>query len=143
MPNMIDNWRIYALLAAFFGALTTILAKIGLQNIDANLANAVRTIAIVIIAWGLVIGEGNLGQLTTIPAQTLVFLVGSGVATGLSWLFYFKALQITKAAVVAPIDKSSVLMVILFSTIFLKEPLTLKEVIGGCTIAIGTLLLIL
>ena len=96
----------------FLAALTTIFAKIGVQNIDANLATAVRTVVIVVIAWGLVFAEGNLNQLTTISGRTLAFLIISGVATGLSWLFYFKALQVGKAAQVAPIDKSSVVLVI-------------------------------
>jgi bacterial/archaeal transporter family protein len=143
MENSPNIWWIYALLSAFFAALTTIFAKIGVQNIDANLATAVRTVVIVAIAWGLVIAEGNLSQLTTIPARTLTFLVISGIATGLSWIFYFKALQVGKAAQVAPIDKSSVILVILFSALFLHEPLTLKVILGGLLISIGTLVLVL
>lgn len=143
MENSPNIWWIYALLSAFFAALTTIFAKIGVQNIDANLATAVRTVVIVAIAWGLVFAEGNLNQLSTIPARTLAFLVISGVATGLSWIFYFKALQIGKAAQVAPIDKSSVILVILFSAIFLHEPLTFNVILGGVLISIGTLVLVL
>jgi bacterial/archaeal transporter family protein len=139
-PNI---WWIYALFSAFFAALTTIFAKIGLQNIDANLATAVRTIVVVFIAWALVVAEGNLSLLNKIPPRTLAFLLISGVATGLSWLFYFKALQLGKAAQVAPIDKSSVVMVILFSALFLQEPLTLKVIIGGLLITIGTIVLVL
>ncbi len=136
-------WWIYALLSAFFAALTTIFAKIGIANIDANLATAVRTLVIVFIAWGIVLVQGNVSQLTTVSTRTLIFLVLSGVATGFSWLFYFQALQLGKAAQVAPIDKSSVVMVILFSAIFLHEPLTLKVIIGGLTIVVGTLVLLL
>ncbi len=143
METNSNIWWIYALLSAFFAALTTIFAKIGVQNIDANLATAVRTIVIVVIAWGLVFAEGNLSQLTTISGRTLAFLIISGVATGLSWLFYFKALQVGKAAQVAPIDKSSVVLVILFSAIFLHEPLTFKVILGGLLISIGTLVLVL
>jgi bacterial/archaeal transporter family protein len=143
MENSPNIWWIYALLSAFFAALTTIFAKIGVQNIDANLATAVRTVVIVAIAWGLVFAEGNLSQLTTISARTLTFLVISGVATGLSWIFYFKALQVGKAAQVAPIDKSSVILVILFSAIFLHEPLTFNVILGGVLISIGTLVLVL
>ena len=143
METSPNTWWIYALLSAFFAALTTIFAKIGVQNINANLATAVRTIVILVIAWGMVFAEGNLGKLTTIPLRTLGFLVISGVTTGLSWLFYFQALQLGKAAQVAPIDKSSVVLVILFSAIFLQEPLTLKVIIGGCLIAIGTVVLVL
>jgi bacterial/archaeal transporter family protein len=133
MENSPNIWWIYALLSAFFAALTTIFAKIGVQNIDANLATAVRTVVIVAIAWGLVVAEGNLNQLTAIPARTLAFLVISGIATGLSWIFYFKALQVGKAAQVAPIDKSSVILVIL----------TFNVILGGVLISIGTLVLVL
>jgi bacterial/archaeal transporter family protein len=142
MENSPNIWWIYALLSAFFAALTTIFAKIGVQNIDANLATAVRTVVIVAIAWGLVFAEGTLTQLTTISARTLTFLVISGVATGLSWIFYFKALQLGKAAQVAPIDKSSVILVILFSALFLHEPLTFNVILGGVLISIGTLVLV-
>jgi len=143
MENSSNLWWIYALLSAFFAALTTIFAKIGVENIDANLATAVRTIVVVLIAWGIVLAQGNISQLTTVPSRTLIFLVISGIATGFSWLFYFKALQMGKAAQVAPIDKSSVVMVILFSAIFLHEPLTLKVILGGFLIIIGTLVLVL
>jgi bacterial/archaeal transporter family protein len=138
-PNL---WWIYALLAALFGALSTIFAKIGLQNIDANLATAVRTVVILIIAWGLVLAESKIGQLTRISSRTLVFIIGSGTATGLSWLFYFKALQLGATARVAPIDKASVIIVLIFSAIFLPEPLTISTILGGCLIAIGTLVLV-
>ena len=143
MENSSNLWWIYALLSAFFAALTTIFAKIGVENIDANLATAVRTVVVVLIAWGIVLAQGNISQLTTVPSRTLIFLVISGVATGFSWLFYFKALQMGKAAQVAPIDKSSVVMVILFSAIFLHEPLTLKVIFGALLIIIGTLVLVL
>ena len=143
MENSSNLWWIYALLSALFAALTTIFAKIGVENIDANLATAVRTVVVVFIAWGIVLAQGNISQLTTVPSRTLIFLVISGVATGFSWLFYFKALQMGKAAQVAPIDKSSVVMVILFSAIFLHEPLTLKVILGGLLIIIGTLVLVL
>jgi bacterial/archaeal transporter family protein len=143
MENSFNIWWAYALLSAFFAALTTIFAKIGIENVDANLATAVRTVVIVFIAWGIVLAQGNLSQLATISTRSLVFLVISGVATGLSWIFYFQALQLGKAAQVAPIDKSSVVMVILFSAIYLHEPLTFKVILGGCLIAIGTLVLVL
>ncbi len=143
MENSSNLWWIYALLSAFFAALTTIFAKIGVENIDANLAVAVRTVVVVLIAWGIVLAQGNISQLSTVPSRTLIFLVISGIATGFSWLFYFKALQMGKAAQVAPIDKSSVVMVILFSAIFLHEPLTLKVILGGFLIIIGTLVLVL
>jgi bacterial/archaeal transporter family protein len=143
MENSSNLWWIYALLSAFFAALTTIFAKIGVENIDANLATAVRTVVIIFIAWGIVFAQGNISQLGTVSARTLTFLVISGIATGFSWIFYFKALQLGKAAQVAPIDKTSVVMVLLFSAIFLHEPVTLKVIIGGCLIVIGTLVLVL
>jgi bacterial/archaeal transporter family protein len=143
MENSSNLWWIYALLSAFFAALTTIFAKIGIENIDANLATAVRTVVIVLMAWGIVIAQGNISQLTTVSARTLVFLVISGIATGCSWIFYFQALQLGKAAQVAPIDKASVVMVIVFSAIFLHEPLTLKVILGSCLIVLGTLVLVL
>jgi bacterial/archaeal transporter family protein len=143
MENSPPVWWMYALLSAFFAALTTIFAKIGIENIDANLATAVRTLIIVPIAWGLVVAQGNLNQLAAIPPYTLAFLLVSGVTTGVSWIFYFKALQEGNAAQVAPVDKSSVVMTILLSAIFLQEPLTLKVICGGCLIAIGTLVLVL
>jgi bacterial/archaeal transporter family protein len=143
MQNDSGIWWIYALLSAFFAALTTIFAKIGVENVNANLATAIRTVIILVIAWGLVFAQGNLIQLSTISSRSLIFLSISGVATGLSWIFYFQALQLGKVAQVAPIDKSSVVMVILFSSIFLHEPLTLKIILGGLLVAIGTLVLAL
>ena len=93
MENSSNLWWIYALLSAFFAALTTIFAKIGVENIDANLATAVRTVVVVFIAWGIVLAQGSISQLTTVPSRTLIFLVISGVATGFSWLFYFSFLS--------------------------------------------------
>jgi bacterial/archaeal transporter family protein len=143
MENSSSLWWIYALLSAFFAALTTIFAKIGIEKIDANLATAIRTVIILIIAWGLVFFQGTFSQLTTISHRTLIFLSISGVATGLSWIFYFQALQLGKVAQVAPIDKSSVVLVILFSSLFLHEPLTPKMILGGLFVTIGTLILAL
>jgi bacterial/archaeal transporter family protein len=143
METNLNLWWIYALLSAFFAALTTIFAKIGVANVDANLATAVRTVVILLVAWGIVMAQGNLPQLATIPTKSAIFLIVSGLATGLSWIFYFQALQLGKTAQVAPIDKSSVVMVILFSALFLHEPLTLKVVLGGCLIVVGTLVLVL
>ena len=94
MENSSNTWWIYALLSAFLAALTTIFAKIGIENVDANLATAVRTVVIVFMAWGIVLAQGTLSQLATISTRSLIFLAMSGVATGLSWIFYFKALII-------------------------------------------------
>ncbi len=143
MENSSNIWWIYALLSAFFAACTTIFAKIGVESIDANLATAVRTVVIVLIAWGIVLAQGNVSQLMTVSSRTLIFLTISGVATGLSWIFYFQALQLGKAAQVAPIDKASVILTILFSAIFLHEPLTFKVILGGLLISIGTIVLVL
>jgi bacterial/archaeal transporter family protein len=143
MENSPNIWWIYALLSAFFAALTTIFAKIGIENIDVNLATAVRTVVIVLFAWGIVLAQGTISQLATVSPRTLVFLAISGIATGCSWIFYFQALKLGKAAQVAPIDKFSVVIVILFSALFLHEPLTPNVILGGLLISIGTLILVL
>ena len=143
MESMTETWWIYALLSAFFAALTTIFAKIGVQNVDSNLATAIRTVVILGIAWGVVFVQGNVKHLFEIPQKTLLFLLLSGFATGLSWIFYFKALQEGKASLVAPIDKSSLVLILLFSAAFLGEPLNLKSVLGTVLIIGGTLVIIL
>jgi bacterial/archaeal transporter family protein len=143
MEDSSSLWWIYALLSAFFAALTTIFAKIGMEDINANLATAIRTVIVLIIACGVVFAQGNVGQVATIIPRTLIFLLLSGVATGLSWLFYFQALQLGKVAQVAPIDKFSVVLVILFSSMFLHEPLTPQIILGGMLVTIGTLVLVL
>jgi bacterial/archaeal transporter family protein len=127
----------------FFAALTTIFAKIGVQNVDSNLATAIRTVVILGIAWGIVFVQGDAKHLFEIPQKTLLFLLLSGFATGLSWIFYFKALQEGKASLVAPIDKSSLVLILLFSAAFLGEPLNLKSVLGTVLIIGGTLVIIL
>lgn len=132
----------YALLSAFFAALTTIFAKIGVETINPNLATAIRTVVILVMVWGWVVAKGQLNTLMTISPKTLLFLVFSGLSTGLSWLFYFRALQIGKASLVAPLDKSSLVLVLIFSVFFLKEPLTLQVVLGTGLIVTGTLVLI-
>jgi transporter family protein len=136
-------WWIFAILSAIFAALTTIFAKIGIENINSNLATAIRTVVILVIAWGIVLVNGQFQGLFTISSKTWLFLVLSGVATGLSWLCYFRALQIGNASLVAPVDKSGVILVLLLSVLFLGEPLTLKVVVGTVLISAGTLALIL
>src|SRR5688500_9958914 len=116
------SWVIYALLAAVFAALTTIFAKVGVSNINSNVATAIRTIVILLIAWGIVFFRGEWSGWATISSRTLLFLILSGAATGLSWIFYFRALQLGPASLVAPIDKSSLVLIILFSVLFLGEP---------------------
>jgi transporter family protein len=136
-------WWIYALLSALFAALTAILAKVGIKGIDSNLATAVRTVVIVVLAWGIVYFRGGLASLHNLTPTNLLFLGLSGVATGLSWIFYFKALQLGKVSQVAPVDKLSVALAIVLSVVFLGEKLTLQSGIGAGLIIIGTLVLIL
>lgn len=139
----INTWWIFALLSAFFAALTTIFAKIGVQNVSSNLATAIRTIIILVIAWGIVFARGEWSGISTLSNRTVLFLVLSGVATGLSWIFYFRALQLGEASRVAPIDKSSLVMTIVLAAIFLGEALSWKIVLGGALIVAGTFVLIL
>lgn len=142
---MIDSsnlWWIYALLSALFAALTTILAKIGIAGISANLGTAIRTVVILLITWGVVWFEGSVPNLQQIPYQSILTLLLSGISTGLSWLFYFKALQLGKASLVSPIDKSSVVLVLLLSAIFLGEALTWKSLLGTFLVLAGVLVLI-
>lgn len=133
----------YALLAAVFAAATAVLAKVGVKGVNSNLATAIRTVVVLVVVWGLVALQGNLGQVKTLSRHNILFLVLSGLATGLSWLFYFKALQMGEASKVAPIDKLSVAFVILFSILFLGEPADPKVIIGGSLIVAGSLVLIL
>lgn len=135
-------WKYYALLSALFAALTAIFAKIGVKGINSNLATAIRTVIILLITWGIVIAGNNLGHLKELNKTNWLFLILSGAATGLSWLFYFKALQMGDASKVAPIDKLSVVLTILLSFIILKEPVSAKVLIGGSLITVGTLVII-
>ncbi len=136
-------WWIYALLSAVFAALTAILAKIGIKNVNSDLATAIRTIVILLVAWGIVIAKNNLSGINTLTKTNWIFLCLSGLATGLSWIFYFKALQLGKVSQVAPVDKLSVAIAIMLSVIFLGETLTLKTGIGAALIIGGTIVLIL
>ncbi|HEU4555643.1 MAG TPA: EamA family transporter [Chitinophaga sp.] len=135
-------WWLYALLSAFFAALTAIFAKIGVSAINSNLATAIRTIVILVIAWSIVLARNEAKGLGSLSRHSLLFLLLSGVATGLSWICYFKALQIGKVSQVAPVDKLSVALTILLSMIFLHEALTWKTAIGALMIIGGTLVLI-
>jgi transporter family protein len=136
-------WWIYALLSAFFASLTAIFAKIGVTNVNANLATAIRTIIILVVAWGIVFFRGEYKTISSLSRHNLLFLVISGIATGLSWIFYFKALQVGKVSQVAPVDKLSVALTILLSVIFLGEALSWKSAIGALLIIGGTIVLIL
>ncbi len=136
-------WWIYALLSAFFAALTALFAKIGVKGVDSNVATAIRTVVILVIAWGIVFARGSLGTISSISRNTLLFLCLSGVATGISWIFYFKALQIGEVSKVAPVDKLSVALAILLSAIFLKEVLSWQILVGAGLIIAGTIVIIL
>lgn len=136
-------WWTYALLSALFAALTAILAKIGIKGINSDLATAIRTLFILVIAWGIVFFRKELDTTSGLTKTNLIFLGLSGIATGLSWIFYFKALQLGTVAQVAPVDKLSVAIAIILSVIILKEAITLKLIIGSILIIAGTLVIIL
>ena|SRR6476469_1872990 len=136
-------WWIYALLSAFFAALTAVFAKVGIKGVDTDLATAIRTVVILIIAWSIAFFRGSTASMGMLSKQNILFLCLSGLATGLSWIFYFKALQIGKVSQVAPVDKLSVAIAIVLSVLFLGEALTWKNAIGAVLIIVGTLVLIL
>jgi len=135
-------WAVFALFSAVFAALTSILGKIGVENVNSNLATAVRTVVVLALAWGMVFITGAQGGLSSISRRSLLFLVLSGIATGLSWLCYYRALQTGPASKVIPIDKSSVVFGMILAFIVLKEAFTIKTVIGGSLIVLGTFVLI-
>ena len=136
-------WVIYAILSAFFAALTSILAKIGIQDINSNLATAIRTIVVLVMAWLIVLITGKQNGIGNIGYKNWLFLVLSGIATGLSWLCYYRALQIGEASKVMPVDKFSLVIGMILAFIVLKETVTLKTIIGGALITLGTFVLIL
>jgi transporter family protein len=135
-------WAVYALFSALFAAMTSILGKIGVENVNSNLATAIRTVVVLVLAWVIVFATRAQGAIAEISRRSLVFLVLSGIATGLSWLCYYRALQMGPASRVIPIDKSSVVFGMILAFIVLRETLTVKSVIGGSLIAIGTFVLI-
>lgn len=136
-------WYIYALLSALFAALTAIFAKLGVANINSNLATGIRTVVILLMIGIIVLVRGEVKGLNTLSKQNIFFLVISGIATGLSWLFYFKALQLADVSKVAPVDKLSVALVIILSAIFLKEALTIRTVMAAILIISGTIVLVI
>lgn len=136
-------WFIFAILSAIFAALTSILAKIGIEGVNSNLATAVRTIVVVLMAWFMVFVTGNLNGIIDISKKSWLFLILSGLATGASWLCYYKALQLGEVSKVVPIDKLSIVITIVLAFIFLGEQITLKTLIGCCLIVIGTFIMIL
>jgi len=138
-----NMWIVYALLSAVFAALTSILAKIGITGINSNLATAIRTAVVLIMSWGMVFLVGSQNQISNITTKSWVFLILSGLATGFSWLFYYKALQMGKVTQVAPIDKLSIVITMVLAFVILKETVTIKTIIGGVLISLGTLAMIL
>lgn len=136
-------WFVFALLSALFAALTSILAKIGIQDINSNLATAIRTIVVLIMSWLVVFITGKHTGIANIGHRNLLFLVLSGLATGLSWLCYYRALQIGEASKVIPVDKFSLVLGMALAFLILKETITIKTIIGGIFIVIGTFVLIL
>ena len=136
-------WFILALLSAVFAALTSILAKIGIEGVNSNLATAIRTVVVVLLAWGMVFITNSQGGMADISKKSWTFLILSGLATGFSWLFYYKALQIGAASKVVPVDKLSIVFTIILAVVFLKEAFTIKSIVGCVLITIGTLLMVL
>lgn len=136
-------WLILALLSAIFAALTSILAKVGIDGVDSNLATALRTVVVVIMAWGMVFLTNAQAGLSMISRKSWIFLILSGLATGASWLCYYKALQIGEASKVVPVDKLSVVFTLILAFVFLHEQFTIKSVLGCLLIGAGTLLMVL
>lgn len=136
-------WKFYAILSALFAAATAILAKVGLKGVNGNVATAIRTVVILFIAWGIVLATGEISQLKTLNKNNLIFLGLSGLATGLSWIFYFKALETGNVSKVAPIDKLSVAIAMGLAFLILKEPIDTKTLAGGVMILGGSLVILL
>ena len=136
-------WFIFALLSAIFAALTSILAKIGIDGVNSNLATAIRTVVVVIMAWGMVFLTKAQGGISMISKKSWIFLILSGLATGASWLCYYRALQIGNASKVVPIDKLSVMITLILAFVFLHEEFTARSLIGCVLIGTGTLLMVL
>ena len=136
-------WAGFALLSALFAALTSILAKLGMEGINSNLATAIRTAVVLVMAWGIVFLTGNHHGIGDIGGRSWIFLILSGVATGLSWLCYYRALQLGPASKVVPIDKFSVVISMVLAFVVLKEAVDVKTVVGGLLITAGTFVLIL
>ena len=136
-------WAVYALLSALFAALTSILAKMGMGSINSNLATAIRTVVVLAMAWGMVFLTGAEGGIGAISRKSWLFLILSGLATGASWLCYYRALQLGEASKVVPIDKLSVVITLVLAFVFLHEQFTPKSLVGCLLITAGTLLMVL
>ncbi len=136
-------WMLFAVLSSIFAALTSILAKVGIEGVNSNLATAVRTVVVLIMAWGMVFLTGGQSGISSIGKKSWIFLILSGLATGASWLCYYKALQMGDASKVVPIDKMSVVITLILAFVFLHESVTSKTVLGCILIGAGTLLMVL
>lgn len=136
-------WLLFAILSSIFAALTSILAKVGIEGVNSNLATAIRTLVVLLMAWGMVWLTNAQSGITEISRRSWIFLILSGVATGASWLFYYKALQIGDASKVVPIDKLSVVLTLILAFVFLHEDFTVKSLIGSILIGVGTLIMVL
>ena len=136
-------WIWFALLSSVFAALTSILAKVGIEGVDSNLATAIRTAVVLAMAWGMVFLTSAQGGITAIGRKSWVFLILSGMATGASWLCYYRALQLGEVSKVVPVDKLSVVITLILAFVFLHEAFTLKSLIGCLLIGIGTLVMVL
>ena len=136
-------WFVFALLSAIFAALTSIMAKVGIEGVNSNLATAIRTVVVVAMSWGMVFLTNAQNGITEISRKSWIFLILSGLATGASWLCYYKALQIGDASKVVPIDKLSVVITLVLAFVFLHEDFTIKSLIGCVLIGIGTLIMVM
>ena len=136
-------WLVCAILSAIFAALTSILAKVGIEGVNSNLATAIRTVVVVAMSWGMVFLTNSQNGITEISRKSWIFLILSGLATGASWLCYYKALQIGDASKVVPIDKLSVVITLVLAFVFLHEDFTIKSLIGCVLIGIGTLIMVM
>ena len=136
-------WFVFALLSAIFAALTSILAKVGIEGVNSNLATPIRTVVVVAMSWGMVFLTNAQNGITEISRKSWIFLILSGLATGASWLCYYKALQIGDASKVVPIDKLSVVITLVLAFVFLHEEFTIKSLVGCILIGIGTLIMVM
>ena len=136
-------WVVYAILSAVFAALTSILAKVGIDGVNSNLATALRTVVVLIMAWGMVFITDAQGGISTISKKSWLFLILSGIATGVSWLCYYKAIQVGDVSKVVPIDKLSVVITLILAFVFLHDKFTWKSVVGSVLITVGTLFMVL
>jgi bacterial/archaeal transporter family protein len=137
------NWIVWALLSAIFAAATALLAKVGVAHVDSNLATAIRTTVVLVFAWGIALALGKHGEIRNLDRRTVMFLTLSGLATGMSWICYFRALQLGPASRVAPLDKLSVPLVMVFAWLLLGEKLTVPVVLGGVLITTGAIVMVL